>query len=238
METKILEIKPETPTITHVVLEKPAGFTFQPGQFLNVEIPVENCDNRCNKRNFSIASSPSDPHLLIATRHGVSRFKQTIVPLPIGTPVKLMGPFGHFVLNEDPNIPAVMLSGGIGITPLYSMIKYATQKKLAKQITLIYSNSNVDDIPFKIHLDEIDEANEHLIIYHTVTNEVPVHELANWTGLTGRIDEAMVRKLVLDINAVEYYICGPGAMVAAMRELLKTMNISPAKIKFEAFVGY
>lgn len=238
METKLIKVHPETPTVTSFIFEKPPGFTFQAGQFLNLELPIPDCDARCNKRNISIASSPAEPFLRIAMCHGVSKFKQTLERMPLGTIVQFKGPLGHFVLNENASIPGVFLSGGIGITPLYSMIKYATDKTLPKELTLIYSNANTDDIPFKSHLDEIDEKNTHLVIHHTVTGEVPTHELASWTGRRGRIDEAMIRDIVKNIDAVEFYVCGPAAMVLAMKEILKLMNIPPEHIKSEMFTGY
>lgn len=232
METTIIDHHPETPSVTSFKLEKPAGFTYLPGQFINVELPVENCDARCNKRNFSLVSSPTDDFLMFATRHGVSRFKQTNEVLKKGDKITFTGPFGRFVFNEDASMPAVFLSGGIGITPVYSMIKYATDKKLAKPITLIYSNTQANDIPFKAELDQFVQLDQFLTIHHAITDDPA------WKGLNRRIDEAMIKELTPDWEKSEFYVCGPPQMVLAMKQLLVQMNIPVAQIKSELFAGY
>lgn len=229
----IHKVKQETPTVTSLIFDKPADFIFQPGQYLNIKIPIQECDNRCNRRNSSIVSSPLDPYLQITMRHGVSRYKQTLITLTVGTEVKIMGPFGRFVLNEDPTIPAVLLSGGIGITPLHSMIKYATKKQLTKPITVIYSNRAAADVPFKAELDELDKENEHLEIHYTFTQE------PNWTGKTGRIDETMIKEILgSNLEVCEYYICGVPAMVDELRRLFEGLSIPKEQVHFEHFTGY
>lgn len=233
METTILDHHNETPTITVFTYEKPPGFTYLPGQFINLELPISDCDNRCNKRNFSLLSIPADDFLMTATRHGVSRFKQVFDNLTKDDTVNLIGPFGHFVLNEEP-IPAVMLSGGIGITPLHSMTKYAAFHKLPKPITLIYSNNTADDIPFKKDLDEYDRSDMAFRVFYTLTGEPS----PNWRGKVGRIDEAMIKELASDWQQSEYYICGPAQMVMALKKVVTEMGIPLERVKSEMFTGY
>ena len=78
METRILNVGEITPSVISVTLEKPVNFEYKPGQFINITLTVENCDERCNKRNFTLTSSPLDDNLMIATRRGISRFKKTL----------------------------------------------------------------------------------------------------------------------------------------------------------------
>lgn len=234
MQTTVLDHHPETPAVTVFLYKKPPGFTYSPGQFINLELTVENCDARCNKRNFSLLSIPSDDYLMTATRHGVSRFKQTFENLPKGASVNLAGPFGRFVLNEDPQVPAIMLSGGIGITPLHAMTKYAAYKKLTKPITLIYSNNTADDIPFKKDLDEYHESDMAFQVHYTLTGEAP----PDWKGITGRINEAMIKELVPNWKACEFYVCGPALMVLALKKLVVEMGVPVERLKSELFTGY
>lgn len=232
MDTKIIRLEKITQTVMSLILEKPAGYNYLPGQFIVITIPVDDCDARCNKRNFSLVSSPTDEYLQIATRRGVSRFKQTYENISPDTIVKISPPLGKFTLNEDSKIKAVMLSGGIGITPLHSLLKYATAKRLSKQITFIYSNSKKDDIPFKKDLDDYAKNNPHLSLNYTITDD-PSYE-----GLKGRITDVMIKKIVPEFRSCEFYVCGPPSMVETFRGILKNMNIAPERIKFEQFTGY
>lgn len=232
MQTTLIKIQPETPSVTSYIFVKPPGFTFKPGQFINFEILHENPDNRGVKRNCSIASSPTDEYLMVSLRHGVSTFKKALEKIQIGTEIKFIGPLGHFVLNEDQAIPAVFLTGGIGVTPFHSMIKYTTVNNLLNKITLIYSNRAAVDVPFKAELDTLDGQNENLNIHWTMTQD------PTWTGSSGRIDEGMIHTLVPQIETAEFYTCGPPLMVQTMRELLEKMGVTKERVKFEQFTGY
>ena len=238
MLSEILEVKPETPSVTSFKYTKPANFSYSPGQFTNIELDIADCDERCNKRNFSLVSSPTDDYLMFATRAGASRFKQTTETLTNGNQFHLTGPFGRFILNEDERVGAVMLSGGIGITPLHSMIKYATYKQLPKPITLIYSNSTADDIPFKKDLDEYATQNKHFQAHYTVTNTADTPPSGGWTGRKGRIDETMIQELIPNWQICEFYVCGPAQMVIEIKKLLVNMGLDVEKLKSELFTGY
>lgn len=236
--TKILELKSETPSVLTIHFEKPAGFEYKAGQFVDLQIPESIIPMPNNKKNFTLASAPHEPYLQVTFRHGISPFKSLIQDKKTEAPISFTGPYGKFFLNEDVSIPAVMLTGGIGITPFHSMIKFATEKKIPKKITLVYSNKTPDDIPFKDELDQLDQMNEHLTIYHTITRAENIPAGFSWSGRRGRIDEAMIRELVPDIMGVEYYVVGPVKMVLAIKATLKQMGILPDRIHSELFTGY
>ena len=234
METTILDHFEVTPTVTAFLFTKPVNFTYLPGQFTNIEIFVPDCDERCNKRNFYLLSIPSDDFLMIATRHGVSRFKQTLEQFTKNKPLHMTGPYGRFVLSDDPSIPAVMLSGGIGITPLHAMIKHAAYKKLPKPITLIYANTAAFDIPFKKDLDGYHQSDMNFQVFYTITGEIH----PDWKGKTGRINEDMIRNLAPNWEKREFYISGPAQMVLSLKKLVADMGIPAERIKSELFTGY
>src|SRR5689334_14552965 len=99
-------------------LEKPAGFQFKAGQYMNVTLiePPET-DAEGNTRSFTIASAPFEQDLVFTTRMRDSAFKRVIKTLKLGSPVRISGPFGSFTLHNDASRPAVFLVGGIGVTP-------------------------------------------------------------------------------------------------------------------------
>src|SRR3989344_2667376 len=175
MKLSTIQVKKETPTIFSVHFKPENKFSFRPGQYLLVELPIEEIhgeverritDPKGNDRSFSIASSPTDDIVMIATRQTNSIFKRKFESLKKGELVEAKGPYGSFTLDESK--PAIMLSGGIGITPLRCMIKYATDKKLATKITLFYANRNQDEIAFKKDLDEWQKENKNLKVVYTV----------------------------------------------------------------------
>jgi ferredoxin-NADP reductase len=144
----------------------------------------------------------------------------------------LTGPLGRFVLNVNPEVPAVLLAGGIGITPLHSVIKHAAINKVKKPITLIYSNSSASDIPFKADLDKFTQLNQHLSIHYTVTSD------PNWQGLKRRINADLIKELVPKYKEVEFYVCGPATMVLELKKILVDLGVTPQNLKSELFTGY
>lgn len=233
MDLKILDKRQETLSVLTYIFEKPESWNYHPGQFIQMEIPHTNQDNRGTKRSFSLASSPTDNFLQITQRHGVSSFKQALQHKKIGDSVSISEPMGKFYLNEDPKVPAVFLAGGIGITPFHSMIKYTKVKKVTKPMTIIYSNKTSADFPFYKELVQLDEGNEFLKINWTITQEDE-----NWTGRKGRINEAMIREIVGDLLIPEFYIVGLPIMTIELKRLIQGLGVNPKKIHFELFTGY
>lgn len=232
---KVLETKDETPTIKSVKV----GFdgdalAFKPGQYSLFSLRI--ADGSEQSHAFSIASSPTrTSYLQFATRfRPESEFKKAFWALKQGDEVRVQGPFGQFVYDEGVE-HAVMLSGGIGIAPLKSMLEYAVNKKINKKITLLFSNRSPEEIPFKQELDEIAAGNENIRVVHTVGDLQPG---VQWNGRTGRINDSMIREFTPDLSVATFFTCGPPGMVDAMTQLLKQMGVGEERIKFENFAGY
>ena len=138
---------------------KPANFQFIAGQALDLTlITPPQTDAEGDTRTFTIASAPQDDELVIATRLRDTAFKRVLASVPMGTDVQAEGPFGSFTLQADASIPAVFLTGGIGITPFRSIIRDAIATKLAHQLWLFYSNNRPEDAAFLDELRRLAEA--------------------------------------------------------------------------------
>jgi ferredoxin-NADP reductase len=135
--------------------EKPATFEFTPGQFLDITLlnPRET-DSEGNARGFSIASAPYEDFIMVATRLRDTAFKRVLRTVPLGTEVKIEGPFGNLRLHNDKSRAAVVLTGGIGITPFRSILLHAAKKRLPHRIFLFYANRRPEDAAF---LDELQQ---------------------------------------------------------------------------------
>src|SRR3989344_5624857 len=100
MKLKILETRKETGDCFSLILEKPKGFNFYPGQFLDIELDINISDERGKVRAFTISSSPSEDFLMITPKKGISDFKNAIEKLKVGDFIDASHPAGTFILDE------------------------------------------------------------------------------------------------------------------------------------------
>jgi ferredoxin-NADP reductase len=217
--------------------KKPEGFAYKAGQNIDMTLidPPET-DAEGNTRTFSLASSPSESMLSIATRMRDTAFKRILKNSVTGLRVKISNPMGSFILHQKTERPAIMLVGGIGITPFISMLKDATEKNLPQKIYLFYSNRRPEDAAYLKDLTKLSKINSNFIFIPTMTNLEKSQ--ANWIGEKGYINKDMINKYANDLNDAVYYTAGPPAMVSAMRQLLNDVEISDDDIRTEEFAGY
>lgn len=217
--------------------EKPAGFEYKASQHINVTLvdPSET-DDEGNTRVFSLASAPYEKELMIATRIRDTAFKKIIKNIVPGAEVEIYGPAGNFILHSDVSSPTVFLAGGIGITPLYSMIKQAFHDKLSHRIYLFYSNRRPEDAAFLDELLQMEKDHKKFTFIGTMT-EMESSKLS-WSGETGYIDLGMIKKYINNVKSSVYYIAGPPPMTAAMQEMLNNVGVNKNNVHHESFFGY
>ena len=239
MKLKLVEKRDEAKGTKSFFWETEKPVNYLAGQYFYFTLPSLNYpDPRGATRHFTLSSSPTEGNLLRNTTRirEESGFKKTLDDLEIGTLIEGEGPNGTFILDEAEPGPHVFLAGGIGITPFRSMIKYAADKNLNTQIHLIYSNSIPEEIAFRAELDGLAKSWPNLKLDMTVTK--PEESKEPWKGLTGRIDENLIQKLVPDLGSNIFWVCGPPAMVEAMEQTLGKLNLSSGKVRSEKFTGY
>lgn len=229
-EAHIKEIIPRTPDVKSFRFDRPEGLDCNPGQYMIVTIKSEGMELR---EPFTISSSPTEKDFLELTKKLTSHpFSKALESLKVGDKVLIEAPFGEFTFKGEYSKIA-LLAGGIGITPLRCMIRYATDNQLMTNIILLYSNRFDDEIIFKNELEEMQILNNSLKVVFTVTRPSE-----KWKGLVGRIDKEMVQKVIHDYMECVFYVCGPQKMVEAMVVILKDLNIPEKQIKQEYFPGY
>ena len=216
---------------------KPAGFEFAGGQSIDVTlINPPQTDAEGNTRALSLASAPHEPYLMVATRLRDTAFKRTLKTLEPGTEVKIEGPFGSMTLHRKTNRPAVILAGGIGITPFRSMLVQAAKANTGHSLFLFYSNRRPEDAAFLAELQELARQHTNFTLVATMTNLEKSQ--AVWTGEKGHISIEIVMKYVNDLADPIYYTAGPPALVAAMKEMLSEAGVDEDDINSEDFSGY
>lgn len=209
------------------VLEKPQGFEYRAGQYGDLVLPdSEEINEDNNKHGFSFASAPYEDVLRMATRLRDTPYKRAAQKVPDGSMVKLLALWGDFTLHKNEAVPAVFIIGGIGITPVRSMIAQATHEQTAHKLTLIYANRTPEQAAYKTDFEQYAAQNKNFTF-------VPVY-----TETQGYVNADVVRQHVPDITAPKYYLSGPEGMVKAMRTLLIDVGADEDNIRTEEFDGY
>ena len=208
---------------------------YKAGQYAIINLGTKE-DPEGSARSFTMASSPTENFILISTRVRETPFKKKLASLDAGSHVNVTAPLGKFVSHEDYSKPAVLLSGGIGVTPFRSMIKYSTDKQLPVKIVMFDSNRNLENILYKKEFDEWASLNENLkIVYSLDVGD------NGWKGERGFINKIMITRYlsITELDNSIFYICGPPAMLNAMKKLLQEdLDIPKERIRVEEFIGY
>ncbi len=228
-----------------LIAERTAAFWFEPaepfeytaGQSCDFTVPdAMYRDEGGSSRTFSLASAPSDARLMVGTRLRGSALKRTLMEAPLGLRVELDGPYGSFTLHRNASKPAVLLAGGIGITPFRSMVADATARSLPHRITLVYSNRTPADFAWLADFEGWARENPQLRLIATATAGQPAGD--SWPHSIGRVDREFLARHVDAPAESIFYIAGPDGFVKGMQKLLPLVGADPDNIRAEEFPGY
>jgi len=188
-----------------------------------------------NLRTFSLANSPHDKGLvMIAMRMRETNFKTALMSAALGTQFRVSRPRGSFTLHQDPAKPAVFLAGGIGITPVRSILDWAAQERMPHKLYLFYSNREAVDAAFLEELEALSMQNPRFTLIPTITRLT----YSAWRYEVGRINRQLVSRYLTGLNRPVFYIAGPSGMVTAMTNLLRSLDVSDDDIRTEEFGDY
>lgn len=217
--------------------EKPKDFIYKAGQFADYTLinPSET-DAEGNTRGFTIACAPYQDDIMFTTRMRDTAFKREIKKMPIGTEVTFDAPYGSFTLHNNTSIPAVFLTGGIGITPVRSILLQATHDVAPHQIFVFYSNKTPKDAAFLNELGSLTELNKNIMFVPSMTDMENSDQ--EWTGEKGFFTKEMLQKYLVDLQIPIYYLSGPKVMVSAVRKTLNEAGVDDDNIRTEEFSGY
>jgi len=233
---KLNDRKPVADGTTAFHFEKPTGFMYKPGQFIELTaINPEETDAEGNTRAFSLASAPSEDFLMVATRMRDTAFKRYCGKTPVGTPFKIEGPFGDLTLHRNTARTGVFLAGGIGITPFRSMVVQAAREKSPHRLCLFYSNRRRSGAAFLDEMQALEKQNPNYTFVATMTAKEP---LDGWRGETDYIDREMLSRYLGNLSGPLYYVAGPPEMVGGLRQMLIAAEVSEDDIRAEEFAGY
>ena len=233
LKARLIEKIPRTGSVKSFRFIPEEEFDFLPGQAAQLIFdPQDKTDRELNKY-LSFSSSPTKGYLEFTKRMSSSKFSQALERLNNGDEVLLKTPVGNCVFRDD-YAKIGFLIGGIGITPVISIIEYIVDRGLSTDALLLYSNRTDDDIAFKKELDFWQGQNKNIKVSYIVTDCQPRDK----TCIRGVIDKGMVIEKVYELNKRIFFIFGPPRMVEAMDNLCLDLGCSKENIKTERFVGY
>ena len=226
----------ETPNVKTFRLLPSTGdrflpFTFVPGQFLNVAFSIGGA--RMN-RSYSISSSPTHREYVELTvrrepRGAVSR--HIVDLLRVGDLIEAGGPVGKFTFTGTEADSIVLISAGVGVTPMVSITRYLTEQSWDGDIFFIFSIHAPSDYIFANEIPALERANPKLHVAVTVSKP----DGTDWTGLRGRITKELVTQTVPDLASRRIHLCGPPGMMDATKAMLAELEVPPDQVKTEAF---
>ena len=230
VKTPVIAVFRETPDITTFRMARPDGFDFKAGQFLSVRFSI---DGKAVSRCYSVSSAPeATGYLEISVkRQGVvsGLLHATIRP---GSVLDVMRPAGAFVYPADDHRPVTLIAGGVGITPLMSMLRHAVQADPTRPVTLLYSVRTQRDIAFRDELAWLARRYAQAKIVIATAEEPATAEC-----LSGMINRELLTSQVEDPKHNIFLLCGPPPMIEAMKRILAELGVAPDQVRFEEFAA-
>ncbi len=206
-----------------VKIERPEGYEYRAGQWFRVTVDTEEGPQT---RTLSIASAPADEWLEFTTRLSPSPFKQAVARLRVGDGLEIGNAAGRLRLPDGECL--VLLVGGIGVTPIRSLLREAIGSGRAfDDALLVYGNRDIDS---ECYIDEFMAMESSGVRVVRVLERPP----AGWGGESGFITDAMVRKYWPSDDGRPFVVTGPPVMVAAMATVLESLGVDKARTTVES----
>ena len=222
-----------TKTIVSFRFNPASYIDFLPGQFLQVIFDEANRANKDLNKYLSFSCAPGKDYIEVTKRISNSEFSGRLLDLQQGDNVLFKTSMGNCVFNNVYK-KITFLAGGIGVTPVISILEYIVNKGLAVEACLLYSNRNEQDIAFRAELDSWSKEKENIKVVYTVVE----CELKDKNIYCGMINNEFLLTHVKNWKEQIVFIYGPPKMVDAMTKLCYDIGCSKENLKTEKFIGY
>jgi predicted ferric reductase len=238
-EFVVHEVRAESPTVSTLVLgprarhfggRRPdaANWTFAPGQFAWIRLARSPA---AEEHPFTIASSAHLDRTEFTIRHAGS-FTRAVRNLPPGSPVWVDGPHGAFTSDIGTCDGFVLVAGGVGITPMMSMLRTAADRGDSRPYRLVVVAGSPEDLLFREELG---------FLRHSLdldVTEVLRRPRDGWDGHTGDLTVGLLSMVLGSVDhpdSLDFFLCGPPGLVDDTLDVLDALDVSPARIRTELF---
>lgn len=240
---RVLDKQRESDVITSFVLQPVDGIVppYQPGQYLVFRLEI---DGQTVLRNYSVSGDPDcTDRLRISVKHekapaglsvadglASSYLHQQVQP---GDVLSAAGPMGEFVLDESSQRPVVLLSGGVGQTPLLAML-HRLLKRSQRKVYVIHACDNSAVHAFADEMRELVAQRDGVQLYFCYRNPTEDDEQAGLHHVAGLITREQLQRW-LPLDDYEFYLCGPGAFMQSNYGVLRSLGVARERIHYEFF---
>jgi glycine betaine catabolism B len=231
MRIRLVRVVDEAKNIKTFWFEPESPLRYQAGQFIEMIIPHEDADKRGVRHWFTLSSSPTENLISITTKFPDERpssFKSALGALNTGDSVMISEAMGDFVLPKDASRPLVFIAGGIGATPMRSMIKYLQDKQEHRTIEMIYAARTIEEVAFR------ELFSDYGVPLTIVLSEPP----KKWPGETGPLTAQKVLNIAPAVDDKLYYMSGPEPMVESLFKEMAGLGVSKRHMITDYFPGY
>jgi ferredoxin-NADP reductase len=218
---------------------------FQPGQFLtfSLNLPTSNDVSEQLMRCYSLSDAPCADYYRVSIKRVPAPSGSNISPgrssnyfhdhVSIGSLLKVRAPAGHFcIVNSDD--PVVLICGGIGITPILSMLNESLAQRPEREVWLFYGVRNSSELIMKTLLNSLESAHSNFHLWVCASRPLAEDRLGIDHRHQGRVDINLLRAN-LPIKSYHFYICGPAPMLESIVPALEEWGVPEARIHYEAF---
>ena len=216
---------------------------FKPGQFLTFSLPVS--AERSITRCYSLSDRPNPTSYRVTIKRIPAPRDRPDAPpgassshfhdrVHEGDVLKVRAPSGHFCIDPDPNVPVVFIAGGIGITPMMSMLRWCLNEQPERTVHLYYGVRNSDEHAFKRQLEELARSHPRFHLNVVYSRPAPDDVAGRDYHHAGHVNAELLRR-TLPHGRHQFYVCGPAAMMESLVPALSDWGVPEQDIHYEAF---
>jgi hypothetical protein len=221
--------------------------SYKPGQFLTFSLDVKDPEQGGQKtitRCYSLSDGPNQPYYRITIKRAPSPQDQPQIPPGVssnhfhdhvheGDTLHVRSPSGHFFLEPNTS-PIVLIGGGIGITPMLSMLNATLNAASTRQVWLYYGVSNSADQAMKSYLEEVALKHENIHLHVCYARPLDQDRLGFDFQYQGFVDVDLLRT-TLPYQIYDFYVCGPRVMMETLVPALEQWGVPEQHIHYESF---
>ncbi|CAN5510142.1 hypothetical protein BH11MYX1_BH11MYX1_40600 [soil metagenome] len=234
---RLAHIFQETPDVKTFRFVNPEGgalpFEHLAGQYINLKLTI---DGKRVNRSYTIASSPTrNAYVEISVKKAPKGYgsKHLHETWQEGQLISVSAPAGTFFFAGHEAQKVVLIAGGIGITPMMSVVRSLTDRGWAGEMYLAFSVRMKQDVVFAHELEDLQARHKNLHVLVTLTNDPDTE----WSGARGMLTRELLEKFVPSFTRGPVMLCGPAPMMTGMRTLLVGMGIPDGEIHQEVFIS-
>ncbi|AYB40566.1 NO-inducible flavohemoprotein [Brevibacillus laterosporus] len=214
---------------------------FEPGQYFSVKVDIPGEENT-HIRQYSLSDAPGKPYYRISVKREDGKQDQPAGKVSVylheqveqGDVLLLSAPAGDFVLDQKDDRPVVLISGGVGLTPLVSMLNTLVETNPNRQVTFIHAAQNGQVHAMREHVEELARQHSQLSVHWCYDNPTDLDRATKAFHKEGYVDLSTLEQMVPSKDA-SFYFCGPTPFMKALNQTLKEYQIAEEDIHFEFF---